>query len=80
MLGNDIYVMGSKVKKLRAFGKLKKEKIRYGFKEGDKGGEMREAAAFSGDYGGWRQAGQCEYRRREGQGGDRGGAEVCSEC
>ncbi|KAB2601230.1 30S ribosomal protein S5 [Pyrus ussuriensis x Pyrus communis] len=33
MLGNDIYVMDSKVKKLGAFGKLKKEKIRDGFEE-----------------------------------------------
>ncbi|PRQ28967.1 putative ribosomal protein S5 [Rosa chinensis] len=33
VLGNDIYVMDAKVKKLGAFGKLKKEKIRDGFEE-----------------------------------------------
>ncbi|XP_050368240.1 30S ribosomal protein S5, chloroplastic isoform X1 [Argentina anserina] len=33
VLGNDIHVMDSKVKKLGAFGKLKKEKIRDGFEE-----------------------------------------------
>ncbi|PQM38532.1 30S ribosomal protein S5 chloroplastic [Prunus yedoensis var. nudiflora] len=33
VLGNDIYVMDSNVKKTGAFGKLKKEKIRDGFEE-----------------------------------------------
>ncbi|XP_022715855.1 30S ribosomal protein S5, chloroplastic [Durio zibethinus] len=33
VLGNDIYVMDSKVKKTSAFGKVKKEKVRDGFEE-----------------------------------------------
>ncbi|KAM5588197.1 30S ribosomal protein S5, chloroplastic [Rosa sericea] len=33
VLGNDVYVMDSKVRKLGAFGKVKKEKIRDGFEE-----------------------------------------------
>ncbi|KAL6197175.1 hypothetical protein ACLB2K_032787 [Fragaria x ananassa] len=33
VLGNDVYVMDSKVRKVGAFGKVKKEKIRDGFEE-----------------------------------------------
>ncbi|KAB2026787.1 hypothetical protein ERO13_D06G210100v2 [Gossypium hirsutum] len=33
VLGNDVYVMDSKVKKSSAFGKVKKEKVRDGFEE-----------------------------------------------
>ncbi|EOY28207.1 hypothetical protein QUC31_012903 [Theobroma cacao] len=33
VLGNDVYVMDSKVKKTSAFGKVKKEKVRDGFEE-----------------------------------------------
>lgn len=33
LLGNDIYVMDSKVKKSGALGKIKKEKVRDGFDE-----------------------------------------------
>ncbi|XP_047324674.1 30S ribosomal protein S5, chloroplastic [Impatiens glandulifera] len=32
-LGNDVYVMDSKIKKMNAFGKIKKEKVRDGFDE-----------------------------------------------
>lgn len=33
VLGNDVYVMDSKVKKTSSFGKVKKDKIRDGFEE-----------------------------------------------
>ncbi|KAD7117902.1 hypothetical protein R6Q59_005073 [Mikania micrantha] len=33
VLGNDVYVMDSKVKKTSAFGKVKKDKVRDGFEE-----------------------------------------------